>query len=77
MRCRNAFVANFCVEALFIGGVAHVLNTTIRQQDVIFAAGHSIVTVLNVAEIVSSVEVTNSISESVSFLVLKEKIWGE
>lgn len=69
----NAFVAHLCVEAFLVGRVAHVLDSAVRKKNVVLAAGYAVVPVLNVTEVVSGVEVTNSIAEGVSFRVLREK----
>lgn len=59
------------MESIVIGSVFHILDASIRQQDVILSLGDSIrLLVLRVPKIISRVEISHSISKCVARLLL-------
>lgn len=66
LRRTGAVVADVRMESLVVGGVLDRLDTTVGQQNVVFASGHAVrIAVLRMAEVVSGVEVTDAIAECV------------
>lgn len=59
------------MESIVIGSVFHILDASIRQQDVILSLSDSIrLLVLRVPKIISRVEISHSISKCVARLLL-------
>lgn len=59
------------MESVIICSVTDILDTSIRQQDVVFAFSDSVVLlVLSVTEVVSGVEISNAIPKGVSRFLL-------
>lgn len=59
------------MESIVIGSVFHILDASIRQQDVILSLGDSIrLLVLRVPKIISRVEISHSVSKCVARLLL-------
>lgn len=61
-----ALEADVRMEARVVGVVDHVLDASVRQEDVVLAACHAVqVTVLLVAKVVAGVEITYAIAERI------------